>query len=200
MASLLGDAPQGRVSVINKEAATRAARRTAYLAMVRVPGVEPATRAALRVPYGVAVDRESNVYIADSGNNRIRRVDPAGRISTIAGTGVKGYGGDNGPATAARLNHPEGVAPDRAGNVYIADSSNNRVRKVDRAGRIITVAGTGASAFSGDRGPAAKAEPAYPVALAADDAGNIYISDLTNGLIRRLDAATGGISSFAGIP
>jgi len=158
----------------------------------------PASRAKLNLPSGVAVDTDGNVYIADTSNNRIRRVDRAGTIRTIAGTGVKGFAGDNGPATAARLSNPEGVTVDNVGNVYIADSSNNRVRRVDRAGRITTVAGIGTESFSGDGGPASAAGLDYPVVITFDSVGNMYISDLDNSRIRRIDRS-GKISTFAGL-
>ena len=102
-----------------------------------------ATAAQLDEPWGVAVDGSGNLYIADRGNNRIRKVNTAGVITTFAGTGTSGNSGDGGPATAARLNEPYGVAADGAGNIYIADYSNNRIRKVDTAGMITTFAGTG---------------------------------------------------------
>ena len=97
------------------------------------------------------------MYIADYDNHRIRRVDPGGVIATIAGTGVAGFGGDGGPATAARLNYPIGVAVDAVGNVYVADRANHRVRRIGPGGIIETVAGSGVEGFGGDGGPAVEA-------------------------------------------
>jgi sugar lactone lactonase YvrE len=118
----------------------------------------PATSAQLYDPSGVAVDASGNLFIADSGNSSIRKVTPAGIISTVAGTGIGGFSGDGGPATAAQLWLPTGVSVDAAGNLFIADSVNNRIRKVTPAGIISTVAGTGIGGFSGDGGQATAAE------------------------------------------
>src|SRR5205814_5553702 len=109
-----------------------------------------ASSAALRGPYGLAVDSAGNLYIADRFNARIRKVTPAGIITTIAGNGNAGFAGDGGPATAASLSGPMGVALDGAGNVFIADTTNHRIRKVSTAGIIRTVAGTGNVSFSCD--------------------------------------------------
>ena len=156
-----------------------------------------ALQAQFAQPVGAALDAAGNLYIADWGNNRVRMVDAAGNISTIAGTGESGYGGDGGPALQAQLNHPYGAAPDTAGNLYIADWGNNRIRMVDAAGNISTVAGTGESGYSGDGGPAAQAQLAQPYGLTADAAGNLYIADSFNNRIRKVDAA-GIISTAAG--
>ena len=141
-----------------------------------------------------------DLFIADQNNSRIRRVDAAtGIITTVAGNGVSGYGGDGGPATSASLYQPTGVAVDAAGNVFITDRGNNRVRKVDAAtGVITTVAGTGTNGYSGDGGPATGADLAYPTAVAVDAAGDLFIVDLGNSRIRRVDAATGIITTVAG--
>ena len=112
-----------------------------------------ATAAQLFAPYGVAIDRSGNVYIADKGNNVIRKVNTSGIISTIAGNGIAGYSGDGGAATAAELNTPTGVAVDRSGNVYIADYYNSRIRKVNSSGVISTFAGNGIGGYSGDGAP-----------------------------------------------
>ena len=158
----------------------------------------PASAARLDFPTGVAVDGEGNVYIADSGNRRIRRVDLAGTISSFAGTGEPGFSGDGGPASAARLGNPWNVAVDGEGNVYIADSGNRRIRRVDLAGTISSFAGTGEPGFSGDGGPASAARLGNPWNVAVDGEGNVYIADSGNRRIRRVDLA-GTISSFAGI-
>ena len=157
----------------------------------------PATNANLNGPTGVAVDAAGNLYIADSGNHRIRKVTPAGTISTFAGNGTAGFAGDGGPATDARLNSANAVATDSAGNLYIADSDNYRVRKVDPAGRISTFAGNGIEGFAGDGGPATDARLTFMGGLAVDAAGNLYLSDTGNFRVRKVNSA-GTISTFAG--
>ena len=157
----------------------------------------PATDAALNSTNGVAVDGAGNLFIADSGNNRIRKVDGAGIITTVAGGGGRGFSGDGGPATAAALRFPLGVAVDGAGNLFIADSSNNRIRKVDGAGIITTVAGTGAFGFSGDGGPATDAALGFPEGVAVDGAGNLFIANASSRRIRKVDGA-GTITTVAG--
>ena len=121
------------------------------------------------------MDSAGNLYIADTDNNRIRKVSN-GVITTVAGNGTQGFSGDNGPATSAQLNGPDGVAVDSAGNLYIADTDNNRIRKVSN-GVITTVAGNGTSGFSGDNGPATSAQLDDPYGVAVDSAGNLYIAD-----------------------
>ena len=157
----------------------------------------PAVQARLSSPTGVAVDGSGNVYIADTGlNSRIRKVDAAGTITTFAGTGMEGYRGDGGPAVQAQLHYPSGVAADAAGNVYIADTGHGRVRKVDAAGIITTIAGPGkygSVTFSGDGGPATSAQLSGPVDVAVDSAGNLYISDSRNHRIRVLTPPTGSV-------
>ena len=160
-------------------------------------GGGPAVQARLSRPSGVAVDGAGNLFIADSGNNRIRKVDATGTISTVAGTGRTGFGGDGGPAVNARLSRPSGVAVDGAGNLFIADSGNDRIRKVDSAGVITTVAGTVEFGFSGDGGPAVQAQLHGPSGVAVDGAGNVYIADRDNKRIRKVDA-TGTIATIAG--
>ena len=146
------------------------------------------------------MDGSGNLYIADTVNHRIRRVDAStGNISTVAGTGISGFGGDGGAATAARLRSPSGVALDGSGNLYIADRHNRRIRRVDAAtGNISTVAGTGTSGFGGDGGAATSASLSFPYGVALDGSGNLYIADRDNHRVRRVDAATGNISTVAG--
>ena len=151
----------------------------------------PATGALLARPGDIAVDDMGNVYIADAFNHRIRKVDASGIIDTIAGTGERGFGGDGGPATSALLAFPQGVATDGAGNLYIADAGNNRIRKVDSTGTITTIAGTGGigfdgRGFGGDGGSATSALLASPGGVALDSAGNLYIADTGNHRIRKL--------------
>ena len=156
-----------------------------------------AVEVRLSSPESVAVDAAGNLYIADTDNYRIRRVEPSGIISTVAGTGARGFTGDGGPATQARLTIPSDIAMDAAGNLYIADASNHRIRRVDASGTISTVAGTGERGFTGDGGPAIEAQLSFPRGVALDAAGNLYIADLENQRIRRVDGS-GTISTFTG--
>lgn len=156
----------------------------------------PATEARLSLPMDVAVDAAGNLYIADYANNRVRKVTPAGVITTIAGSGGSGYTGDGGLATLARLDNPRGVAVDDAGNVYIADQDNNCVRRVSRDGLITTIAGTGTGGYSGDGGQATSARLRFPSDVAVDGAGNVYIADNGNHRVRKV--AAGLITTVAG--
>jgi uncharacterized protein (TIGR03437 family) len=154
-----------------------------------------ATSAQLIQPKGVAVDSAGNVYIADSGNKVVRKVS-GGIITTVAGgIGRGGFGGDNGPATSATLDQPWGIALDSAGNLFIADSLNNRVRMVSH-GVITTVAGNGTGGYAGDNGLAVKAELMFPTGIAVDAAGNLYIADQQNHRIRKV--VNGIITTVAG--
>jgi trimeric autotransporter adhesin len=149
----------------------------------------PAVSASLFEPRGVAVDTVGNLYIADTNNFRIRKVDTAtGVITTVAGDGIGGYSGDGGPAISSQLNHPTGVVVDMAGTtLYIADSNNNRVRKVNVVtGTISTVAGNGNNGYAGDGGPATSAELYTPNAVVVDVAGNLYIADWGNNRVRKV--------------
>ena len=160
----------------------------------------PASQAQFREPYGVAVDGLGNLYIGDSFNQRIRKVDLTGTITTIAGTGERGFGGDGGPASQAQLRAPEGVAVDEAGNLYIADTGNHRIRKVDLTGTITTIAGSGERGFAGDSGPAVEAALDLPVDAAVDRAGYVYIADWLNHVIRKLAPMTGPVTTVPVIP
>ena len=156
-----------------------------------------ATAAQLNSPYDVAVDGSGNLYIADSSNHRIRKVDSSGNISTVAGNGTSGFGGDGGAATAAQLNFPRGMALDGSGNLYIADRNNHRIRKVDSSGNISTVAGSATRGFSGDGAAATSARLWSPWDVAVDGSGNLYIADSSNHRIRKVDSS-GNISTMAG--
>jgi uncharacterized protein (TIGR03437 family) len=154
----------------------------------------PPTAAMLNSPQGIAVDSSGNVYVADTQNARVRKIS-GGSISTVAGNGTPGSGGDGGAATAAQLFVPIGLAVDASGNLYIADFTNNRVRKVS-GGTISTVAGNGLSGYSGDGGAATAAQLNGPADVAVDSNGNLYIADLNNNAIREV---TGGkITTVAG--
>jgi sugar lactone lactonase YvrE len=156
-----------------------------------------ATAAELTDPNAVGFDKAGNMYIADEGIYRIRKVSLAGIISTVAGNGTGGYSGDGGQATAAEINAPEDVQVDKFGNVYIADLLNQRVRKVSTSGVITTFAGTGAGGFSGDGGLATAAQLQFAYRLAIDTIGNVYIADQGNERIRVVNT-NGIINTFAG--
>jgi hypothetical protein len=155
-----------------------------------------ATTVPLGSLYGVAVDAAGNLYFAELNNNRVRKVNTAGVISTVAGNGTQGFSGDGGPATAAQFYYPFGVVVDAAGNLYISDINNNRVRKVNTSGVISTVAGNGSQSLSGDGAPATAAGMVGPSGLAMDAAGNLYIAEM-GGRIRKV-TKEGVISTVAG--
>lgn len=164
-----------------------------------------ATSASLWYPSGVAVASDGSFYTADTYGQRVRKVSPTGQITTVAGDGYRhpawedgGYSGDGGPSTSSRLNWPFDVAVDRFDNVYIADSNNSRIRKIDADGVISTVAGNGVPIFAGDGLPATLASIAYPTGISVDDTGNLYIADWGNDRVRKVDATTGIITTLAG--
>jgi hypothetical protein len=170
---------------------------------------EPAIEAQLQNPIGVAIDGQGNIYIADANNNRIRKViAETGVITTVAGSGPTGhanggFSGDGGPASDAQLNYPTRVVIDAGGNLYVADSYNHRIRKINATGVITTVAGSGSTGpgnggFSGDGGLATTAELYFPTGVAIDGEGNIYIADNNNHRIRMVIAATGIITTVVG--
>ncbi|MFK0289922.1 RICIN domain-containing protein [Streptomyces sp. NPDC090442] len=157
----------------------------------------PATAAKLNLPMGVAVDSTGNLYVSEYHNNRVRKITADGTISTVVGDGTPGFKGDGGQATAAQLNRPHGVAVDGAGNLYVADAQNHRVRRVTADGEISTVAGTGTPGFSGDDGPATAAQLNVPVGVVVDSTGCLSISCYNNHRVRKV-AADGKISTVAG--
>jgi uncharacterized protein (TIGR03437 family) len=156
-----------------------------------------ATSATFNTPYGVAVDSAGNVYISDFLNHAVRKVNTSGNISTVAGTGIFGFSGNGGPGTNAQLNRPFGLAVDSAGNLYIADSNNYCVRRLDTSGNISTFAGVCTSlGFTGDGGLATSAKMSAPYGIAVDNAGNLYIADAGNNRIRKV--SNGIITTIAG--
>ena len=157
----------------------------------------PAIAARLNHPGAVAVDGRGNVYIADADNYRVRRVDPSGRITTVAGVGTEGFSGDRGPAIRARISAGAGLAVDHAGDLYLADWANHRVRKVSKDGVITTLAGNGDPVVAGDHGPAVRAGVGQPTDVAVDKAGNVYVSQMFFNVVRRI-SADGIIDTFAG--
>jgi trimeric autotransporter adhesin len=150
----------------------------------------PATAAQLNQPYDVAVDTAGNVYVADYGNNRVRRIATDGTITTVAGNGEALLGGDGVPAASAPLLTPRNVAVDAAGNIYISEFQGHRVRKVAPNGTITTIAGIGIAGYGGDNGPATAAQLNYPAGLALDSAGALYIADSTNHRVRKVSGGT----------
>jgi sugar lactone lactonase YvrE len=164
---------------------------------------EAATSASLYAPSGIALDASGNIYIADDGNYAVRKINSAGIITTIAGTGSSGYSGDGGPALSAILEGAAGITIDTRGNIYVSDGIST-VRKIDTAGIITLFAGGAAAGFSGDSGFATLAHLSYPAGLAADVAGNIFIADRNNNVIRKVDTAgiiatVAGNGAFAGL-
>lgn len=160
----------------------------------------PAIAASLNNPFDLAFDSAKNLIFADTFNHRLRRIDArTGVITTIAGTGERGFGGDGGPAERAMLNEPYGVVVDRAGTIYFADRLNRRVRRIDPSGAITTFAGDGSGKYSGDGGPAASAGLAEPNGLALDaNETHLYIADVADHRVRVIDLAAGLITTFAG--
>jgi DNA-binding beta-propeller fold protein YncE len=160
------------------------------------PGVEGQTNN----PYGLVIGPDGALYFCEVGNHRIRRLDmKTHRLSTVAGTGTKGYAGDGGPATQASLNEPYEIRFDKAGNMFFVEMQNHVVRRVDAKTKIIsTVAGNGSPGFAGDGGPAAKAQFKQPHSIAFDPDGNLLVCDIGNNRIRRIDLKTGTIDTYMG--
>jgi hypothetical protein len=153
-----------------------------------------ASLAELCEPTDVALDATGNIYISDYSNNRIRKVNAGGIITTIAGNGTAGFSGDGGQATTAEVNNTQDLTIDASGNIYFADAGNNRVRKINTLGIITTIVGTGIGAYSGDGGQAIAAELYGPGSLTFDVNGNLYIADGNNNRIRKVN--TSGIISL----
>ncbi len=157
----------------------------------------PATNALLQDIAGMAIDANGNIFIADQGNNRIRKINTSGIISTYCGNGTGASTGDDGPVNAATLSGPSGVAFDNVGNMYICDAGAHRVRKVNTAGIITAFAGTGVSGSSGDGGPATAAQFNLPYAVSADGEGNVYVAEYFENLIRKINTS-GIVTTVAG--
>jgi len=196
--TLLAGSARGPLAVLQPGRIDTVAGTVAWL--YRSDGVA-ATTAPIFLPNGVVVDAAGNLYISDSSNNRLRRVDAAtGLISTVAGNGSPGFSGDNGPATQAMISAPAGITLDGAGNIYFTDGGNHAVRRVDAlSGIITTVAGVGVQGYSGDAGPATAARLSLPQSVAFDATGNMYIADTGNNVVREVDAVSGIIRTIAGM-
>lgn len=158
----------------------------------------PAISAGIPRPCGLAMGAAGELYIADTGSRRIRKVDPVGNITTVAGAGTPGYSGDGGAATSAEIQNSQYIATDNVGNIYLSDCANHVVRKVSASGIITTVAGNGVAGYSGDGGAATDAQLNYPSGMAVDADGNLYIADRLNSRIRKVSAG-GIISTFSGV-
>jgi sugar lactone lactonase YvrE len=187
------DAGTQRVLMISSDGTITTIAGTALVGYSGDGGL--ATAAQLSWPRDIAFDASGNMYIAATMNHAIRKVDAQGIITTVAGTGIPGFSGDGQFAQTAQFAAPSGIVVDKNGNVYVSDTNNYRVRKIDTSGTITTIAGTGVAGFSGDGGQATSAQLSYPTGIKLDAAGNIYIAD--SGAVRRI-APDGTITSIAG--
>jgi sugar lactone lactonase YvrE len=154
-----------------------------------------AVSAQLSLPTGIALDQSGNIYIVDQGNNRIRKINTSGTISTVAGNGMSGYSGDGGAAISAKLQYPQSLFVDDTGNIYIAEGNNNAIRKVNPSGIITTIAGNSTPGFSGDGGPATAAKLNNPHGVAIDTFGSIFIADGANNRVREISRRIPTIAS-----
>jgi streptogramin lyase len=173
------------------------------LAGTGVPGFSgderDATEAQLNQPFGVIRGTDGSIYFCDTANHRVRKIETDGTISTVIGNGLAGYSGDGGPAEQASMREPYEIRFDRAGDLFVVERLNHVVRKVDaKTQKISTVAGTGKPGFGGDGGPGTKAQLNEPHSIQFDRAGNLYICDIRNHRIRKLDTATGVITTLSG--
>ena len=157
----------------------------------------PATNAELLIPTSLTTDAAGNIYLSDAGNERIRKINKAGIINTIAGNGQKGYTGDGKDARKAAIAYADGIANDGKGNIYFVQREHHVIRRIDKRGKIVTVAGTGIAGFSGDGGPAISARLNKPYGIVVDDSGVVYFADNGNNRIRKIDK-TGKIATVAG--
>jgi sugar lactone lactonase YvrE len=172
---------------------------SAALPLARAQAQASALTVPLILPSAIVFDASGNLYLAETANHLIRKVDTTGHITTIAGIGTQGFSGDNGPAISATLDSPQGLVLDSTNNLYLADTHNHRIRKLNlTTGTISTIAGTGTPGFSGDSISATSAQLNLPTALALDANQNLYIADTANHRIRRIDAATGIITTIVG--
>ncbi|QDU96112.1 NHL domain-containing protein [Lignipirellula cremea] len=160
----------------------------------------PALEVNIGDPFGVEIGPDGALYICEVRNHRVRRLDlKTGQLTTVAGTGKKGYSGDGGPAVKAELNEPYEIRFDAAGDMYFVEMMNHLIRKVSqKTGEISTVAGTGKAGFSGDGGPAVQAQFRSPHSIALDGRGGLYVADIGNHRIRRIDLAEGRVETIAG--
>lgn len=194
----IADNSNHRIRRVTPPAPTPALTTIAGNGQDQYNGEGPALTVQLNFPRNLALDAAGNLYLSEFEGQRVRRITPAGVTSTIAGTGAAGFLGDGGPGTTARLNGPRGLAVDAAGNVYVADYHNHRIRRITAAGVITTIAGNGTAGFSGDGGLATAALLNYPSGVAIDASGNLYIADQLNNRIRKITASTGVMSTIAG--
>jgi len=192
----IADIDNSRVRMVNTSGVITTVVGTGTLGYSGMGG--PATAAEITYPYWVKFDKWGNMFVTDEGTDRLYKIDTTGIITNFAGTGTNGYSGDGGPATAAEMTSPSGLAVDTAGNVYFSDLSNSRVRMVNEAtGIVTTVCGNGTAGFGGDGGSAISAEISYPRGLAFDNSGNLLISDQDNNRVRMVNQAS-LITTFAG--